>query len=102
MISANKLQLPLSLLITASFDFERTIDSFGTLDFSALRIVKIRILLIARTPAFVASKGHNSRMWPRRLRISFDDIITVGDSEVLDIGMNGVKRRIYAFNRRRS
>jgi hypothetical protein len=62
MISTNKLQLPLSLLIAASFDFKRTIDSFGTLDISALRIVKIRILLIARTPAFVTSKGHNPRI----------------------------------------
>jgi hypothetical protein len=73
-----------------------------TLDFSALRIVKIRISLITRTPAFAASKGHNPRVRPRRLRISFGDIITIGDSDVLDIGINGVKRRIYAFYRQGS
>jgi hypothetical protein len=104
-ISASKLQLPLygSFSFTAaSFDFKWTVDLLRTLEFPALGFVEIRISFVNRIPAFITGKGHNFRVWPRRLRIPFGDIVPVGDSEVFEIGINGVDRRVYAFYRQRS
>ena len=86
----------------ANFDFKWIVDLLRTLDFSALGFVEIRISFVNKIPAFITGKGHNFRVWPWRLRIPFGDIVPVDDSEVFEISINSVDRRIYAFYRKRS